>query len=159
MNKYMNTYLNKSIDVHKHLLAHCAAQVSPHPSRSAGVSPSIAPPAPHRCPPIAPHRYLPCPSRRAGLSPPIAPRRSLSVSRAAQVSLRPSRRAGHSPPIAPRRSPYVHRAAAARCPRLFLHRVTFASLSASNRIVLGRRSLHRKDLNGSKDGAALRCAL
>ena len=46
-----------------------------------------------------------------------------------------------------------------RCPRLFLPRVTFASLSASNRIVLGRRSLHRKDLNGSKDGAALRCAL
>ena len=46
-----------------------------------------------------------------------------------------------------------------RCPRLCLSRVTFASLSASNRIVLGRRSLHRKDLNGSKDGAALRCAL
>ena len=46
-----------------------------------------------------------------------------------------------------------------RCPRLFLPRVTFASLSASNRIVLGRKSLHRKDLNGRKGGAALRCAL
>ena len=39
-----------------------------------------------------------------------------------------------------------------RCTSLFLHRVTFASLGASNPILLGRRSLHRKALNGSKDG-------
>ena len=37
-----------------------------------------------------------------------------------------------------------------RCPRLFLPRVAFASLSASFCVMLGRRSLHRKDLNGSK---------
>ena len=46
-----------------------------------------------------------------------------------------------------------------RCTSLFLHRVTFASLGASNPILLGRRSLHLKALNASQDGAALRCAL
>ena len=46
-----------------------------------------------------------------------------------------------------------------RCTSLFLRRVTFASLGASNPILLGRSSLHRKALNASKDGAALRCAV
>jgi len=46
-----------------------------------------------------------------------------------------------------------------RCTRLFVPRVAFASLSASNCVMLGRRSLRHKDLNGRKDGAALRCAL
>ena len=51
-----------------------------------------------------------------------------------------------------------------RCTSPFLRRVTFASLGASNPILLGCRSLHSKALNtrlvvASKDGAALRCAV
>ena len=53
----------------------------------------------------------------------------------------------------------AHQFVEVRCPRLFVPRVAFASLSASNCVMLGRRSLRHKDLNGRKDGAALRCAL
>ena len=71
------------------------------------------------------------------------------------ISDKPMNRAGGLRKSKARREDVVE----VRCTRLFVPRVAFASFSSSNCVMLGRRSLRHKDLNGRKDRAALRCAL